>query len=604
MGRGRFGWLVAPWLVAAVVLALAAPPPAGAQQPETTSLRVASTQSVDSFNPFLAVFASSTELGRLMYEFLTAYDPRTQQPVPALAESWTVSPDRLTWTFTIRSGAQWSDGRPITARDVAFTYDLMLRDADARTANGNFVATFASVTTPDARTVVIRTRTPQATMLALDIPIVPRHVWERVPSIGDHRNDELPVVGSGPFVLTGYVPEQFVTLRANDRYWRGRPAVDEVQFVLFTNTDAAVQALRRGEVDLIGAGSTSGGMTPAQFEALADDPGVTRNRATGRRYVELLMNPGAATREGIPIGDGHPVLVDVRVRQAIDRGIDRDALVRRLLDGYGQRGASIVPPVYPRYHWSPAGPAVRRFDLGAANRMLDAAGYPRGPDGVRVGPDGQVLRFRLIGRGERAEDARVGQFVRGWLADLGIVVAPRMVSGAALDEMTTDGSYDLAISSWGVNPDPDYILSLHTCGQRPGPDGRGSTTASFFCDARYDALYARQLAELDPGRRAGLVEQMQQRLHDQAPAVVLFYKNALEAYRSDRFAPFQVQPDPGGVITGQNGYWGFYSARPLAARDDADGTAIGVGAAALVVLGGLTAVLLIRRRRAGTDERE
>jgi peptide/nickel transport system substrate-binding protein len=97
---------------------------------------------------------------------------------------------------------------------------------------------------------------------------------------------------------------------------------------------------------------------------------------------------------------------------------------------------------------------------------------------------------------------------------------------------------------------------------------------------------------------------MQQRLHDQAPTVVLFYKNALEAYRSDRFAPFQVQPDPGGVITGQNGYWGFYSARPLAARDDADGTAIGVGAAALVVLGGLTAVLLIRRRRAGTDERE
>ena len=68
MGRGRFGWLVAPWLVAAVVLAPAAPPPAGAQQPETTTLRVASTQSVDSLNPFLAVFASSTELGRLMYE--------------------------------------------------------------------------------------------------------------------------------------------------------------------------------------------------------------------------------------------------------------------------------------------------------------------------------------------------------------------------------------------------------------------------------------------------------------------------------------------------------------------------------------------------------
>ncbi|MGH3980618.1 MAG: ABC transporter substrate-binding protein [Pseudonocardiaceae bacterium] len=598
MGRS-FGRLVA----AVVVLVLAAAPTAAAQQPGTTTLRVASTQSVDSLNPFLAISASGAELGRLMYEFLTTYDPRTQRPVPALAESWSVSADRLTWTYTIRSGARWSDGRPITARDVAFTYNLMLRDADARTANGNFVAAFDSVTVPDDRTVVVRTRTPQATMLALDIPIVPEHVWANVDSIGDYGNDAMPVVGSGPFVLTEYVPEQFITLRANDRYWRGRPAVDEVQFVMFTNTDAAVQALRNGEVDLIGAGSTSGGMTPAQFEALAGEPDVTRNRAIGRRFFELAINPGAATREGVPIGDGHPALADVRVRQAIAAAIDRAALVRRLLDGYGQPGTSIVPPVYPAFHWSPSGTQLRQ-DIAAANRMLDTAGYRRGSDGVRVGPDGRELRLRLTGRGERAEDARIGQFVRGWLAELGIAVEPRMVSDSALDEMTTVGRYDLAVSGWGVNPDPDYILSRHTCDQRPGPEGRGGTTASFFCDARYEELYARQLAEFDRDRRAELVGQLQRRLADQAPTVVLFYKNALEAYRSDRFAPFQVQPDPGGVITGQNGYWGFYSARPLAAPEAPGGAAIGIGAGAVVVLAGLATFVVIRRRRAGAGERE
>ncbi len=600
MARSRVGRL----LTAVVAFALWAAPLAAAQEPRQTTLRVATTQSVDSLNPFLAILQSSTEIGRLMYEFLTTYDARTQQPVPALAESWSISADKLTWTFRIRSGAQWSDGAPITARDVAFTYNLMLRDPAARTANGNFVANFASVAAPDEHTVVIRTRAPQATMLALDIPIVPEHVWAGVENIAEYDNDRMPVVGSGPFVLTEYVPEQFVTLWANDRYWRGRPAVDELRFVLFRNTDAAVQALRTGEVDLLG--STSG-LTPAQFEALADEPGVARNRAPGQRYVELAMNPGAATADGIPIGDGHPALADVRVRQAIARAIDRDVLVERVLLGFGQPGASLIPPAFPRYHWSPPAAARRDFDLAEANRVLDAAGYPRGKDGARAGPDGRELRFRLIGNGAKPEHARIGEFVTRWLAGLGIVVEPRMISSGLLNELTTAGEYDLAISGWGVNPDPDYVLSIHTCAQRPRSDGTGGTTAAFFCDAQYDALYARQLAEFDRAERSELIRRMQARLYDQAPTVVLYYKNALEAYRSDRFAPFQVQPDPGGVITGQDGYWGYYSARPLTGAVPERGTneaAIGIGVGALIVLGGLAAVLVYQRRRATADERE
>lgn len=605
VGEGAVAWSRVGRLLAAVVaLALWAAPLAAAQEPRRTTLRVATTQSVDSLNPFLAVLMSSTEIGRLMYEFLTTYDAHTQQPVPALAESWSTSADKLTWTFRIRSEAQWSDGAPITARDVAFTYNLMLRDPAARTANGNFVANFASVAAPDERTVVIRTRAPQATMLALDIPIVPEHLWAGVEDIAEYGNDRMPVVGSGPFVLTEYVPEQFVTLQANDRYWRGRPAVDELRFVLFRNTDAAVQALRTGEVDLIG--STTG-LTPAQFEALADEPGVARNRALGQRYLELVMNPGAATADGVLIGDGHPALADVRVRQAIARAIDRDALVERVLLGFGQPGASIVPPAFPRYHWSPPASARREFDLAEANRVLNAAGYPRGSEGVRAGPDGRELRLRLIGNGANAEHARIGEFVTRWLAGLGIVGEPRMVSSALLNELTTAGEYDLAISGWGVNPDPDYVLSIHTCGQRPRSDGTGGTTAAFFCDRQYDALYARQLSEFDRAERSELIRRMQARLYDQAPTVVLYYKNALEAYRSDRFAPFQVQPDPGGVITNQDGYWGYYSARPLTGavpERGLDGATIGIGVGALAVLGGLAAVLVYQRRRATAHERE
>ncbi len=597
-------------LLAAVLVLLSCLAPAAlgttatAQAAGKDVLRVASTQSIDSLNPFQAIFASSTQLGRLMYEFLTTYHARTQRPVPALATSWSTSADKLTWTFRIRSGARWSDGEPITADDVAFTYNLMLHDPAARTANGNFVANFESVTAPDERTVVIHTRVPQATMLALDIPIVPEHIWSTVNDIAAYRNQTMPVVGSGPFVLTEYVPGQFVRLRANDTYWRGAPRIDELVFVQFTNTDAAVQALLSGEVDLIGSGSTGGGLTPAQFEAVADEPHVARNRADGQSYTELAMNPGAATSDGALIGDGHPALRDVRVRKAIAHAIDRDVLVERVLDGYGQPGESIIPPAFTDYHWSAPTSSV---DRARANRILDAAGYPRGPDGVRVGPDGRELRLRLIGNGDRIEHAGIVAFIQGWLAEIGIAVEPRLIAGSRLNELTTRGYYDLAISGWGVNPDPDYVLSLHTCGQRPGPDGTGGTTAAFFCDPRYDALYARQLSEFDRDRRARIVEQMQQLLYEQAPTVVLYYRNALEAYRSDRFAPFQVQPEPGGKITGQDGYWAFYSARPLpeaAQQGPVTGVAVGAGIGGLVVLGAVVATLVSRRRRATADERE
>jgi peptide/nickel transport system substrate-binding protein len=108
---------------------------------DPVTLRVALTQDIDSVNPFLATLQSSTEIGRLMYEFLTTYDAKDQHPVPALATRWTFSADRLTWTYTIRDDARWSDGKPITAQDVAFTYNLMMRDKDAQEATATSCGT-------------------------------------------------------------------------------------------------------------------------------------------------------------------------------------------------------------------------------------------------------------------------------------------------------------------------------------------------------------------------------------------------------------------------------------------------------------------------------
>ncbi|WP_245777871.1 ABC transporter substrate-binding protein [Lentzea xinjiangensis] len=566
-------------------------PPVAAQQP--VILKVAITQQIDSLNPFLAVFQSSTEVGRLMYDYLTAYAADDQAVTEGLARSWESSADKLTWTFTVPEGKKWSDGQPITAHDVAFTYNLMLTDEAARTANGSFVTNFASVTAPDDRTVVIRTKTPQVTMLALDVPIVPRHVWEHVGSVKDHANDRMPVVGSGPFVLTEHVAGQHIKLKANKTYWRGAPKVDELHFVYFQNSDAAVQALGKGEVDLVNR------MAPAQFDSLAGKDGVTRNKAQGRRFTELLINPGAQTRTGEPIGDGHPALRDVRVRRAVAQAIDLDALVQRVNLGYAEKGAGLVPPVFTQWHWKPDEAQQRRFDPAAANAALDAAGYPRRADGTR-------FPLRLIGRAGRAYDEQASEYLKRSMGDIGIPLDVRLVSDNQLNEATTAATYDLAFSGWATNVDPDFVLSLHTCAQRPGADGKGGTTDAYFCDETYDRLYARQLSEFDQGERVRIVHQMQARFHDQVPAVVLAYDNALEAYRSDRFARFTTQPAQGGVIMAQNGVWGYYGAEPLQRAAPAPGSrwpAFAIGAAVLVALV-VTALVLARRRRATAGERE
>ncbi|GAA4861635.1 ABC transporter substrate-binding protein [Saccharopolyspora rosea] len=584
------------WAVLLVGLIPAAP--ATAQQGGAT-LRVALPQQIDSLNPFLGHLLGATDLFRVIYPTLTTYRAEDFSVVPELAESWQTSPDRLTWTFRIRQGVKWSDGQPVTARDAAYTFNRMMTDPAAATANGNFVENFASVTAPDDGTLVIRTKTPQATTLAIDAPIVPEHVWSKVADVATFANDRMPVVGSGPFVLTGYQPERSVTLKANEDFWRGPPKISELQFIQFKNTDASVQALRKGDVDVVQK------LTPAQFNALSGQRDVRPVRGQGRRFYELLVNPGAANSAGQPIGTGHPALRDVRVRRALDRAIDRRTLVDRVLGGYGQVGGGYLPPIFADYQWTP--PRTREFDLAAANRELDQAGYARGGDGVRRTPQGQPLDFDMVLHGDVSYDAQVGEFVKRWLADLGIRVDLQPVSDNQLDERTTGGDFDLAISGWSANPDPDTVLRLQTCAARPTPSG-GGLPDSFLCDKQYDDLYAAQLAEFDPKARADLVKRAQQRFYDQATGLVLFYQNSLEAYRTDRFSGFTLQPARGGVITAQQGYWGYYGAQPtreaLSGPTSTDYTTVAWVIGGVVVLVGVVVAGVAVRRRATADLRE
>ncbi|WP_030929357.1 ABC transporter substrate-binding protein [Streptomyces sp. NRRL S-646] len=578
-----------------------APERAEAAQGKKT-LTVAVAQSVDSLSPFLAVRLLSTSILRLTYEYLTDYDPGDAHPVPGLATSWQPSADKLTWTYTIRPDAKWSDGQKVTAEDAAWTFNKLMTDEAAAAANGSFVTNFRKVTAPSPTKLVVELKKPQATMTALDVPIVPEHIWKDVKDFSKFNNDKsFPVVGDGPFVLSDYKADSYVRLKANKSFWRGAPKFDELVFKYYKDQDAAVAALRKGEVSFV-AGAPA--LTPAQAASLKGQKDIKVNDAPGRRFYALATNPGAQAKNGKKFGDGDPSLLDQRVRHALFMAVDRKAIIDKVFQGHAVEGQGYIPPRFSTYFWKPSASQQLSYDPTKAAQLLDRAGYKKNADGKRVGKDGKPLNYRVLCHATDPNDKAVGQYLKEWWAKLGV--------GMTLDclDNVTDpwlaGKYDLAFDGWSVNPDPDFVLSIHTCAALPATPKDTGQTDNFICDKTYDGLYARQLAEYDSAKRADIVKQMESRLYDLGYMNVMAYPNAVEAYRTDQIKSIETMPKAAGNIYGQDGYWSWWSAVPADSGSSSGGSSTGVVVgvvAGVVVLAG-AGVLFARRRRATADDRE
>ncbi|MEU2431139.1 ABC transporter substrate-binding protein [Streptomyces sp. NPDC007861] len=564
-------------------------------------LTVAVSQSVDSLSPFLAARLLSTSIHRLMYDYLTNYDVKDGHTVPGLATEWKSSPDKLTWTYTIRKDSTWSDGKEATAEDAAWTFNKMMTDENAATANGSFTANFKKVTAPDPQTLVIELKKPQATMTALDVPIVPKHVWEKVGDFSKFNNDkDFPVVGNGPYILTDFKVDQYVKLAPNKKFWRGEPKFDELVFKYYKDGDAAVAALRKGEVSFVS------NLTPAQAASLRNAEGVKVNDAPGRRFFALATNPGAQSKDGKKFGTGHPALLDPAVRKALFHAVDRKTIIDKVFQGHAVEGEGYIPPRFASYFWKPAAEQRIGYDPAKAAALLDQAGYKKNGTGKRVGKDGKPLDFRILCHATDPNDKAIGKYLQEWWGELGIGLRVDCLDNVS--DPWVKGDYDLAFDGWSVNPDPDFVLSIHTCAARPATPKDIGATDNFICDSAFDELYAKQAVEYDQAKRSELVKQMQSRLYDTGYMNVMAYPNAVEAYRTDHIKSITTMPEAAGNIFGQDGYWSWWSAEPAGkaagASEGGSSTAVAVGIGAAVVVVAAAGLLVARRRRATAEDRE
>lgn len=586
----------APKVAGGVAAASATP-----SEADATTLRIATSGFVDTFNPFISIYLLPTNILRYVYEYLVQNDSKDGSPTKGLADSWEAKDGGQQWVFTMQDGLKWSDGEPITSADVVYTYEQMMNVPELAVANGNLVSNFESVEAPDEKTVVINLKTPQAPNPGSEIPIVPKHVWEKIDNPAEYANDS-DVVGSGPFLLDTYKANQSITLKANPDFWRGAPKVDRIQYVYYTNSDAQVQALRSGEVDLVT------GLTPTQFDALAGVEGVTTNSGTGRRYSSYSINVGMKTRDGVPFGTGNAALQDVKVRQALRLGTDSQTLLEKVLDNQGVLATSFIPSSFAKWHLPDDDEVIVGYDPDAAKALLEEDGWVAGADGIRA-KDGNRLSLRLMVDAEDITEQSASEYMVPWMKEIGVELVVESTDSDTISERSFAGDYDIYWSGWSVNPDPDYQLGINTCANLPtNTDGTGGTTQDGYCNPEFDELYAQQRSETDEAKRQEIVRQMLQLNYTDTAQIATWYGNSLEAYRSDRFTGWTLQPEDGGIIANQAGYWGFLTVEPVTGGDDAQAAAgPNVG---LIVLGVVIAVIVIggviffvvRRRKSGDVE--
>jgi len=581
-------------LIAAVGLSLAGlaltiPGASAESSPTANVLRVGMTSGINNPNPWAVNSAAEWEAVTLQYDMLMKFSDQDL----TVATSCDPSDGYRTWTCKIRSDVKWSDGEALTSKDIAFTYRFILQKGFPYFRGdlpGN--PTFR---TPDDQTLIWRTKTPTR---GPDLPpwiyIVPEHVWSKYDNADAKQIkavDTLPNVTSGPFYMSKATAGQNWTFTRNPYYWGPKPAYDTVEFQLFTNQEAMVQALKNGQIDI--ADGLDAPLLPA-VEKLAN---VAVQKVTSDWWVSLAFNFGGQGPDSDPL----PALQDHTVREAIAMAIDKQAIVDKVYPSAAEPGETILRPLSTYWHLTIPDDQLIPFDPEGANRLLDEAGYARGPDGVRIDPsNGQPLKIRLPVSNDTAGSQPAGQLVAGFLKNIGISVTVQPVTAGKMYDIQQSGTFDAYIWYWSGNPDPDYQLSVFTSSMC------GDLSDGCWRDPKFDAMYQRQHDTPDPTKRKVIVDEMQKYVYDQIPDIVLAYPNAIEAYRTDKVTNLTPVPGKSGYLTPSYSYTSFVTARPAAGDTGSPATAGLPSWVWLVVIGSVAvgAVVLFRRSGRRTDEQD
>lgn len=460
------------------------------------------------------------------------YPDTNNEPIPWLVRDTLVSQDGRTWTLTLRPNLRWHDGRQLTSDDVKFTFEYAAKVTHSRWTPTT--RNMESIEAPNPQTVVFRLKQPDAgfrVRTLADVPILPRHVWESVTTVAAARAFN-NTVGSGPYRVAEVRDGQFYRLTANTGYFAGRPKVPELVLPIIRDATVSFTALQAGQID-----ANSRTLTPelvAQFER---QPGIKVVRGPGFASTLLQFNVE------------HPLLRDVRLRQAIANAINTQLMVRLLMLGFAVVGSpGYLHPDSPFYAQG------LKFEPNKARAVaiLNEAGYrDRDGDGVREAPDGTPLRFTLQAQAENPIRIRGAELVRTWLRDIGIAVQVRVAEDAAVIDLVWPDfdvckgrRFDISMFGWSapVMTRPTALVDLFHSNCQVGAINIGG-----YKNPQLDRLGEQLAVTVNPARQKQIAADMQRIVAQDMPIHVLFYPDTIMAYRPSAFERWVFQKGQGYV---------------------------------------------------------
>jgi peptide/nickel transport system substrate-binding protein len=481
-------------------------------------LRIGISDEPDNLNPMFAHTDATDQVDALIFAPVFRYDPRgalvpeLATEVPTYANGG-ISRDSKTITLHWRRGVRWSDGAPLTPRDLRFTWRAVMNK------NNNTKAVYgwddiAAIDVPNDATAIVHLRHPDAGVLGSfgggggsAYPPLPEHLLGKLPNLNQAAFNTHPI-SSGPWLLAAWHHGSSFAFTPNARYWRGAPKLVALSYTIVPNPDTLVAQLRTHELDLVA------NVPEAQFERVLGTPGIA-----------VVRHPLANWRR-LQINTSRPGLSDVHVRLALAEAIDWDRINATVYHGLNVRAHSDIPPD----SWAAPNVPLYPHDPRAAAAMLDAAGWRAATPGAVLMRGGVPLRFVISAStkpGNEQAEVQMQQAARALGIELSIKNYPSSVLFAADGPLYT-GRYDM---EWSIDTDG------------PDPDNQGSWSGDFLPPHGVNTTYLRDpvitqaaaaaLLTFDHAKRKALYQREESRIHALVPAVFLYWETGVAAYNDD-----------------------------------------------------------------------
>ena len=452
-------------------------------------------------------FVESLFINRVIFEGLTK-PGKDLAPAPDLATSWTIAPDGLSWTFKLRDGVKWTDGKPFSADDVAFTFNDIVLKKELGAQNAASYAAVKSVTVVDPTTVrfdLSRKFAALASFLAYNSGIVPKHVLSADPLKTTSFNKGTPV-STGPFKVEKYTSGQSVSLVRNDSYFGPKPYLDKVVFTVVPDPNTQIAQALSGDLTIMILDNK------AAVDRVKNASGLTVVSRPLVQYYWLALNQTDSR------------FTDVRVRQAFVHAIDRKAIIKSVELGYGQVANSPITPALKAY-FDPSLSEKYPYDPPKAKELLASAGWTPGANGV-LQKDGKPFQFTMD-VGQRGVLEPVNALIQQDLKNVGVIAdLNTMEWNAYIQKDVVRRDYTATVNWWTYPSDPDVFPYYHSSAAGKGFNIPG------YQDPKLDDLLVQGQSASDLEQRKAVYKQLQAYTSETLPYLFLWYPQEIDVLSS------------------------------------------------------------------------